>query len=62
MVIDRQVRRLRMDFSTGTPLSTAAMRAGMSENTARQYRMGALPNQRKIPHQYRTHPDPVSAI
>ena len=32
MVTDRQVRRLRMELGTGTPLSTAAIRAGMSEN------------------------------
>jgi transposase len=62
MVTDRQVRRLMMELGTGTPLSTAAMRAGMSENTARRYRTGPLPSQRKAPRQYRTRPDPLAAV
>ncbi len=47
---------------TGTPLSPAAMRSGMSENTARRYRTGPLPSQRKVPRQYRTRPDPFAAL
>lgn len=62
MVTDRQVRRLMMELGTGTPLSTAAMRAGMSETTARRYRMGPLPSQRAVPRAYRTRPDPFAAI
>ena len=50
-----------MERGTGTPLSTAAMRSGMSENTARRYRTGPLPSQRKAPRQYRTRPDPFAA-
>ena len=41
MVTDRQVRRLRMELGKGEPLATAALRSGMSENTARRYRAGA---------------------
>lgn len=62
MVTDRQVRRLMMELGTGTPVSTAAMRAGMSETTARRYRMGPLPSQRAVPRAYRTRPDPFAAI
>lgn len=62
MVTDRQVRRLMMEFGTGTPLSTAAMRSGMSENTARRYRRGPLPSQRKAPRHYRTRLDPFAAL
>ncbi|MBK7418052.1 MAG: IS21 family transposase [Nitrospira sp.] len=51
-----------MELGTGTPLSTAAMRAGMSENTARRYRTGPLPSQRKAPRQYRTRPDPLAVV
>jgi hypothetical protein len=51
-----------MELGTGTPLSTAAMRSGMSENTARRYRAGPLPSQRKAPRQYRTRPDPFAAL
>ena len=62
MVTDRQVRRLMMELGTGTPLSTAAMRAGRSENTARRYRTGPLPSQRTMPREYRTRPDPFAAM
>lgn len=51
-----------MELGTGTPLSTAAMRSGMSENTARRYRTGPRPRQRKVPRQYRTRPDPFAAL
>lgn len=62
MVTDRQVRRLMMELGRHTPLSTASMRAGMSENTARRYRTGPLPSQRKEPRRYRTRPDPLAGI
>jgi transposase len=62
MVTDRQVRRLRMELGKGEALSTAALRSGMSENTARRHRAGALPGQRRKPRQYRTRPDPFAAI
>jgi hypothetical protein len=62
MVTDRQVRRLMRELGTGTPLSTAAMRAGMSENTARRFRTGPLPSQRNKPRQYRTRLDPFAAL
>ena len=51
-----------MELGTGTPLSTAAIRAGMSENTARRYRTGPLPSQRPVPRAYRTRLDPFAAI
>ena len=51
-----------MELGRHTALSTAAMRAGMSENTARRYRTGLLPSQRTVPRRYRTHPDPFAAI
>lgn len=51
-----------MELGAGLPLSTAALRAGMSENTARRYRTGGLPSQRQVPRQYRTRPDPFAAV
>lgn len=51
-----------MEVGTGPSLSKAAMRTGMSENTARRYRTGPLPSQRKAPRQYRTRPDPFAAL
>src|SRR5215207_9219434 len=62
MVTDRQVRRVRMELGKGESLSSAALRSGMSDNTARRYRVGGLPGQRKSPRQYRTRPDPFVAV
>jgi hypothetical protein len=62
MVTDRQVRRLRMELGKGESLSSAALRSGMSENTARRHRSGELPGQRKSPRQYRTRPDPFVRV
>ena len=62
MVTDRQARRLMKELGKGTPLATAGLRSGMSENTARKYRGGALPSQRKQPRTYRTRPDPFAGV
>ncbi len=62
MVTDRQARRLMKELGKGTPLATAGLRSGMSENTARKYRGGALPSQRKQPRTYRTRPDPFAEV
>jgi hypothetical protein len=51
-----------MELGKGEPLSKAALRAGMSEMTARSYRAGKLPSQRRRPRQYRTRPDPFAAV
>ncbi len=62
MVTDRQARRLMKELGRGVALSTAAMRSGMSENTARKYRRSAPPSQRKQPRAYRTRADPFGAV
>lgn len=51
-----------MELGKGESLSSAALRSGMSENTARRYREGALPSQRKLVRQYRTRPDPFAGV
>jgi transposase len=51
-----------MELGKSEPLSTAALRSGMSENTARRHRVGALPRQRKSRRQYRTRPDPFAQV
>jgi hypothetical protein len=51
-----------MELGKGESLSSAALRSGMSENTARRYRVGALPGQRKVLRQYRTRPDPFVGV
>ncbi len=62
MVTDRQVRRLRWNSAKGESLLSAALRSGMSENTARRHRAGELAGQRKSPRQYRTRPDPFAGV
>jgi transposase len=51
-----------MELGKGEPLSKAALRSGMSETTARRYRVGGLPSQRKQPRQYRTRADPFASV
>jgi transposase len=47
----------------GLPLVTAAVKAGMSEGTARKYRrLGKLPSEVGAPHGWRTRPDPFEAV
>src|SRR5574341_2694754 len=62
MVTDRQARRLMKDLGKGIPLSASALRSGMSETTARKYRAGAVPSQRRQPRSYRTRPDPFFEV
>jgi len=59
MVTDEQVRKLMTLLSKNVPLSTAALKSGMDEKTARKYqRAGALPSALQARHDWRTRPDP----
>ena len=63
MVTDHQVRRLMKQLSQQQPLSVAAAQAGMDEKTARKYRDAEkLPSQTRVPHTWRTRPDPFAAV
>ena len=47
----------------GFPLATAAVKAGMSEGTARKYRrLGKPPSEVGAPHGWRTRSDPFEAV
>jgi transposase len=60
MVTDNQVRILMKLVNQEKLLKTAVAKAGMSEKTARKYRKsGKLPRQCKVPHNWRTRPDPL---
>lgn len=61
MVTAQQVRSLMKDLGEGRPLSAAAARSGMSENTGRKYRResGLAPRE---PRKYRTRKDPFEAV
>lgn len=63
MVEDKQVKGLMKMLSERTPLSTAAMKSGMCEDTARKYRdLGRLPTQVRHPHDWRTRRDPFEQV
>ena len=51
MTTDQQVRLLMSLIKKGLPLATAAVKAGMSERTARKYRgLGKLPSEACAAH------------
>ena len=50
-------------ITQGIPQVTAAAKAGMSERTARKYvHSGRAPSQAKVPHTWRTRPDPFAEV
>lgn len=63
MVRDAQVKGLLRFMTSGMSLSTAALKSGMSETTARKYRkVGRLPSQIQPSHEWRTRPDPFAEV
>ena len=63
MTTDQQVRLLMSLIKKGLPLSTAAVKTGMSEPTARKYRAaGKLPGEMRAEHNWRTRPDPFAEV
>jgi hypothetical protein len=66
MVTDHQVRKLMKSVTAGEPLETAALKAGMSANTARKYRSsGQLPSESRAaraPRNWRTREDPFVEV
>ncbi len=63
MVTEQQVRRLMSLIGKGMALSTAALKAGMSEPTARKYRtLGKRPSQVRQAHHWRTRSDPFVEV
>lgn len=62
MVTDRQVRQLRRLLTAGETLSRAAWKTGMDAKTARKYRDGKLPSERKVEHTWRTREDPFEKV
>ena len=59
---DAQVRKLMDEMHRHGEVGTAALRAGLSPNTARKYlRAGRLPSELVSPRTWRTRPDPFAA-
>src|SRR5215210_3690421 len=50
------------ELNEGETLDRAAMKTGMSENTARRYRDGAKAKSARVPRTYRTRQDPFEAV
>jgi transposase len=50
------------ELSEGETLDRAAIKSGMSENTARRYREGAKTKSARLPRTYRTRTDPFEAV
>jgi transposase len=63
VITDQQVRLLMKLLSEDKPLIQAAVRAGMSEPTARKYaRSGQMPSEVTPPRTWRTRPDPYEEV
>jgi transposase len=63
MVTDEQVRLLMSLIQKGVSQVMAAAKAGMSERTARKYlKAGEAPSRLKVPHRWRTRPDPFAGV
>ena len=63
MVTDKQVRILMKALRSEKTKATAAAKSGMDEKTARKYeRLGKLPSDQKVEHNWRTREDPFSDI
>mgnify|MGYP000879927682 CR=1 FL=1 len=61
MTTDHQFRRLLKMKNSEKSIADAAMRSGMSENTARKYlKLNRLPSEVAQPHVWRTREDPFS--
>src|SRR5688500_18722380 len=62
-VTDQQVCRLFRLDRAGRPKGQAAAKAGMDEKTARKYRrLGKLPREVRMEHQWRTRADPFEEV
>src|ERR1700693_342134 len=62
MVTERQLRRLMKELTRGEPLVRAAMRSGMSENTARRDWVEPGLGRRREARGYRTRLDPFVGV
>ena len=63
MVKDQQVRRLFTLLQTENSQAVAAVQAGLDVKTARKYRrLGKLPSEARITHNWRTREDPFAEV
>ncbi len=62
MVTDGQVSVLRSRLMEGKTQQAAAVAAGISVRSARQWHTGPYPSQARKPHLWRTRPDPFGGV
>ncbi len=63
MVTDNQVRKLMKELNTAKTKAIAAAKSGMDEKTARKYeRIGKLPSEVMVEHNWQTREDPFADI
>jgi len=63
MVTDRHIQRLHHFDHQGWPKGQAAAKAGIDDKTARKYRrLGRLPSEVRMAHDWRTRPDPFADV
>jgi hypothetical protein len=63
MITDEQILRVRSLLKPTTSLRALAKATGMDAGTLRKYlSLGKLPSECRIPHIWRTHPDPFESV
>jgi hypothetical protein len=62
MVTDKQVNRLRKMIDQGKTIGAAAAAAGMCERTARSWKTGPRPSEKKTARTWRTREDPFAEV
>jgi hypothetical protein len=61
-VTDAQVRELRRQLRGGSTLKKAALKADIDRKSARKYREGKMPAERRKERTWRTRMDPLAAV
>ena len=61
-VTDAQVKELRRQLQRGLSLRKAALKAGMDRKSARKYREGKMPGERRPGRGWRTRLDPLAGV
>ena len=61
-VTDAQVKELRRQLRGGSSLQKAALKANMDRKSARKYREGKMPGERRQERAWRTRVDPLAAV
>ena len=61
-ITDAQVKELRRQLQGGSSLKKSALKAGMDRKSARKYREGKMPRERRAARSWRTRSDPLARV